>query len=129
MKKGLLIGVLVLIVLVVSGSLIMLQKEKKEVNSLVYEIINMGEVADGYYEGEVSTTLISVKVGVLVKDNNIEEIEIIKHDNGMGAKAEAIIDHMVKNNTYDVDVVSGATFSSKVIKNAVNKALTKGINQ
>ena len=37
-----------------------------------------------------------------------------------------MLDEMVKNNTYDVDCVSGATASGKTIRNAVNKALQKG---
>lgn len=127
MKKK--IGLLsVLAVLACLGCIffVMLNNEKKEVTNLVFENVNMSDVEDGTYEGEVSTALVSAKVRVTVRDKRIENIEILKHDNGLGSKAESIVDEMIKRNTYDVDVVSGATYSSKVIENAVNQALVKG---
>ena len=127
MKKK--IGLLsVLAVLACLGCIffVMLNNEKKEVTNLVFENVNMSAVEDGTYEGEVSTALVSAKVRVTVRDKRIENIEILKHDNGLGSKAESIVDEMIKRNTYDVDVVSGATYSSKVIENAVNQALVKG---
>ena len=127
MKKK--IGLLsVLAVLACLGCIffVMLNNEKKEVTNLVFENVNMSDVEDGTYEGELSTALVSAKVRVTVRDKRIENIEILKHDNGLGSKAESIVDEMIKRNTYDVDVVSGATYSSKVIENAVNQALVKG---
>ena len=40
-----------------------------------------------------------------------------------------MIDEMVKNNTDDVDIVSGATTSSKTIRDAVNVALQCGLEE
>jgi len=54
---------------------------------------------------------------------------ILNHQNGLGSKAEKIIEDMIKQNRYDVDIVSGATISSKVIKSAVFNGLQKGIKQ
>ena len=38
-----------------------------------------------------------------------------------------MIPEMIKNNTSEVDIVSGATLSSKVIRAAVRNALSQGI--
>ena len=51
---------------------------------------------------------------------------VIEHQNGLGAKAEAITEDIIAQNDYDVDGVSGATLSSEAIKSAVSKALKKG---
>lgn len=68
-----------------------------------------------------------VDVRVTMKSGRIEDIDIIRHQNGLGESANAIIDDMLKQNTYDVDAVSGATVSSEIIMNAVNNALQKGM--
>ncbi len=68
-----------------------------------------------------------VTVLVTVKNHKISEIEILRHENGMGKPAESIVGTMIEKNTYDVDIVSGATISSKVIKNAVFNALQQGL--
>ena len=44
-----------------------------------------------------------------------------------GKPGEAIVDAMIKSNTPDVELVSGATMSSLVIRSAVIDALENGI--
>ena len=68
-----------------------------------------------------------VKVEVTVIDHQIQDIKLIEHRNGKGKPAEAMLEVMIQENTYDVDCVSGATASSKTIRNAVNKALQQGL--
>ena len=51
----------------------------------------------------------------------------MKHENGKGKPAEVITQDMIDNNTSEVDTVTGATMSSKVIKAAVTSALEEGI--
>lgn len=63
---------------------------------------------------------------VTVKSHKIASIEIKRHDKGKGKPAEAIIDAMVRNNTTDVELVTGATMSSLVIRAAVINALSQG---
>jgi uncharacterized protein with FMN-binding domain len=91
-----------------------------------YEEVNMSKVADGIYFGEVDTGLVYVKVSVTVKESKIINIQIVKHKNGLGSKAESIITEMLQQNSYKVDAVSGATLSSEAIKSAVSKALKNG---
>ena len=61
-----------------------------------------------------------------VKKERLESIEILRHENGKGKKAEAIVDDMVKNNDSEVELVSGATVSSICIRSAVRDALAQG---
>ena len=89
--------------------------------------IDTSQVADGVYNGHSETDLVKVEVKVTVEAGNIKDIEILKHECGKGRPANVIVNDMVKNNDVEVDGVSGATFSSEVIKNAVRDALRKGM--
>ncbi len=59
-----------------------------------------------------------------VENHTITDIDILKHDNGKGKAAEAITSDVIKNQSVQVDVVTGATYSSKVILKAIENALT-----
>ena len=61
-----------------------------------------------------------------VKKERLESIEILRHENGKGKRAKAIVDDMVQNNESEVDLVSGATVSSICIRSAVRNALAQG---
>ena len=130
MKKvvKIVLSIIVVISLVVIIGLSAMKKNADEAmkNQINVEI-DMSKVEDGTYEGTSDGGMVKVEVKVEVKDHKITNIELVKHENGKGKPAESMIDDMVKENTYDVDCVSGATLSSKTIKNAVNKALQKGL--
>jgi len=61
-----------------------------------------------------------------VQDHQIKEIELVRHDHGQGSSAEVIPDRILEAQSLEVDIVSGATASSKVILKAVENALTLG---
>ena len=85
------------------------------------------QVADGTYEGTAETPLVKVTVEVSVQDHVIRDIRLLRHENGRGTPAETMLSEMLRRNTSEVDTVSGATLSSKVIRAAVRDALAKGI--
>lgn len=68
---------------------------------------------------------VKVVVQVHIKNHQIHKIEILEHENGFGEKAEIIIDHIIKKQKLNVDLVAGTTVSSKVILKAVENALSK----
>ncbi len=125
MKK---IGLILLILIVIGLGLYisLVNSSKKSLTAMEYEEVDMSEVADGVYFGEVDAGLVYVKVSVAVNENKLINIRILKHKNGLGSKAESIITEMLQQNSYKVDAVSGATLSSEAIKSAVSKALKKG---
>ena len=99
----------------------------KQVDNLSFPEIDMSKVEDGTFIGAVETNMVKATVELTVKDHVIEDIVITRHENGKGTPAEVIVDDMVMNNTYEVDGISGATTSSKVIKSAVATALLQGM--
>jgi len=87
------------------------------------DTVNLSKLDDGSYPGKASTFPIEVEVLVEVSDHKITNIDLVKHVNGQGNDASKIIDRVIEQNSIDVDVISGATYSSHVILNAISDAL------
>ena len=127
-KKKTILGIVIAIVVLLASSIgITLLSMKAQLDKIDKTPVDVSQVADGVYEGEYEATLVKVKVQVTVANGEITDINLLKHDNGKGKPAEAMLDEMKKNSTAEVDAVSGATVSSEVIKAAVRDALRKGL--
>jgi len=128
-KKGYFVvalaGVLIIGVVVLSVILTSVNKYQTQAKEMEFSDINIASIPDGVYTGECDLGLVYAKVEVVIRDGAIVGIKLLKHNNGRGASAEQIIDIMVDKQTTNVDVISGATNSSKVIRKAVENALSK----
>ena len=129
-NKAVLIVILALLVIgLFAGGLYLkfISDYKAKVAALTFDEIDLTKVEDGVYEGQCDTGVVRVRVQVTIRNHQLESIELLEHENGRGTPAEAILDQMVQNQTTAVDAVSGATCSSKVIRKAVEDALTAGL--
>lgn len=83
---------------------------------------------DGSYEALVDKQIVSARVRVTVKAGRVASIEILKHSHGPGKKRGAyeLPARVVAAQSLDVDWVSGATGSSKVMLKAIEEALRAG---
>lgn len=130
-KKAVLIVVSALLVIgLFAGGLYLksIGDYKAKVNALTFDEIDLTKVNDGIYEGQCDTGIVRARVQVTVRDYRMESIELLEHENGRGTPAEAILSQMVQKQTTAVDAVSGATCSSKVIRKAVENAITAGFS-
>ena len=119
---------LVIFVCIIGVAFLVMSKQQNDALAKLTDVpIDMAKVADGIYTAESEAALIKVRVQVTVKNHAIENIQLLKHENGLGKAAEAMLPEMVKENTDIVDTVSGATASSLTIRNAVNQALRQGL--
>lgn len=64
-----------------------------------------------------------MEVEVTVRQHKITDILIVRHDNGLGGAAETITDDVIREQSLEVDAVSGATVSSKCILKAIENVL------
>ncbi len=85
--------------------------------------VDISKVANGTYTGSCEVFPIIAEVKVTVENHQITGIELVKHKSGRGAPAEIIPSKVVETQTLQVDAVSGATYSSKVILKAIENAL------
>jgi uncharacterized protein with FMN-binding domain len=104
----------------------MLLKYKQIVADIVIESPNIANISDGTYRGEFDAIMISADVSVTISDHRITYIKINKHINGRGQPAERITDDVLSAQSLNVDTITGATNSSKVILKAIDIALEKG---
>ncbi|HOZ73435.1 MAG TPA: FMN-binding protein [Spirochaetales bacterium] len=81
---------------------------------------------DGAYRGYYDGGIVKAEVEATLAGGSLTAVTILRHDCGKGRPAEAIVDEVVAAQSLDVDVVAGATYSSKVILKAIEIALTDG---
>ena len=84
------------------------------------------ELADGVYKGSATGFSGPVTVAVTIMDKKIISIDILSStdDEAFFNRAKGVIDRIIASQSFDVDVVSGATYSSNGIIAAVKNALT-----
>ncbi|NCC42450.1 MAG: FMN-binding protein [Clostridia bacterium] len=84
------------------------------------------DLEDGIYQGTGTGFAGSITVEVTIQDKQITGIDIIStsDDAAFFNRAKAVIDKIIVGQTIEVDAVTGATYSSNGIINAVKNALT-----
>ena len=131
-----------------------IREENKKLNELIRTLNNKIEkieresqntspkaYKDGNYTGvntyvlDVDSTERSLSVDVQISDGKIKKISVISIEpikNGdasfIDKAKEGTIPNIIEKNTTSVDAVSGATYTSNGIKEAVNDALKKAVN-
>jgi len=113
-------------VLVILAALAVLAVSCVDLKKIIINSPDLSNVADGTYQGKSKVGPVRVTLDVTVENKNMSSIVILQHFNGRGKKAEAIIPKIIEAQSLDVDVVSGATGSSKAILKAIENAIITG---
>lgn len=103
-----------------------LNSYKSIVAGLKIDEVNLSKVNDGTFQGSCDAILVAADVRVTVKDHKIIDIQLIRHKNERGQIAEVIPEKIINAQSLQVDTISGATNSSKVILKAIETALDSG---
>lgn len=111
------------VVLAAKTALSKMESNLEELMQLDVTDVDLKSISDGTYTGEYSALPVSAKVSVSIKDHHITKIDLLEHNNGQGAGAEVIPLIVVEKQTLQIDTISGATYSSKVILKAIEDAL------
>lgn len=96
---------------------------QREMAAVSIEGVDAGRLPDGTYFGSCDVGYIRARVEVSVQNGRIESIDLVEHRNERGAAGEGVIPRILERQTTNVDAVSGATNSSRVILKAVENAL------
>lgn len=115
----------------VDGSTVPVSTENTEQNNQQNQSVPTPSVSgnfpypDGTYYGTAEGYLGDVKVAIVLKNHTIQSVQILENEDDAAFfnRAHAVVNNIVKNQTTGVDVVSGATYSSNGIINAVKAAL------
>lgn len=99
---------------------------KSDTLNLIINDIDLSNISDGSYIGSYNKGRFSCKVEVIVKDKKIENIKILnKPVISIEEITQEIINRVLEKQSLKIDVVTGATASSKAILKAVENALIK----
>ncbi len=113
------------------NKIIIYEAEKENTNQQSAEQgENKTGYADGTYAGEAEGFGGLIQVEVTVAEGAITEINIVsakQEDTAYLNMAKKIVDQIVEKQTTEIDTISGATYSSTGIKNAVIQALEKAV--
>ena len=126
-RKWILCAVIALLVVGIAygaNYLIGLNNYRQGIAAIQIQNIDLSAIPDGEYFGEHDVDFIRVRVRVLIKDGILQEVELLEHHNDRGDAANVIPSKMLEEQRIDVDAISGATSSSRVIQQAVYNALT-----
>jgi uncharacterized protein with FMN-binding domain len=117
------VGAVLLIAVGFRIAFIRIERNLKNLKDLPIAKIDVSKIADGDYPGSFAEFPVKAEVLVRVRGGRLEKVEIVKHDNGQGKGAEILPSRAVAEQRIDLDAVSGATYSSKVIMKAMENAL------
>ena len=131
--------VILVIVFIISsvalGAVILDGPGRREIAGLTFHPINFKKLRDGTYIGDFKGTkshLRDTKVEVTISGGEVSDIEILKGamvKDGKPAKIrdgksiDDLFDNVIKSETLQVDVISGATVTSKAHLKALENAL------
>lgn len=116
------IGIVLLVLIVVMVLFAMVGLT--EALNLKIGTVDMQTVADGQYVGTYENGRFSNTVTVTVKDHRITAIEPAKAEDGGVKTVHTLLARVIEQQRPDVDVVAGATATSRSVLKAVENALT-----
>jgi uncharacterized protein with FMN-binding domain len=121
-----LVSAFILFLLVGVGGVFYLSRGLEAGSKLVIEDIKPSLLNDGTYNGTYKEGRWSNEVSVTIKDRKITKIDIVKDVTFSKPEVtKEIFDKVVKNQTTNVDVVSGSTVTSRAYLKAVEDALKR----
>lgn len=125
----LLVIVVVIIAAVITGIVVInhMQADLATLDNVTLTDVDLSAIDDGTYTGSYTSGPVSAEVSVTVADHSITQISLDKHTHGQGASAETIPGDVVTAQSLEIDGVSGATYSSKVILLAIRDALCRAL--
>ena len=127
MSRKLKITLIVVLLIVLAGFLGFqkLNRDLEHLKEYSFETQYPSQWKDGTYSGKANQFPIKVKIEVNIQNHRITKLTLLEHQTGEGQSAEAILDHVLDAQSLDVDVITGATYSSILILKAIEDALEK----
>jgi uncharacterized protein with FMN-binding domain len=87
--------------------------------------VDLTGVGDGTYTGAFKKGRWNSQVEVTVKDHKIVDIKVLNADPTVNSISEDTVKKVIEAQKVDIDIVSGATVTTKALLKAIEDALTK----
>lgn len=99
--------------------------EHKQVREMVIQDVDLEQIPDGMYQGSFNYASFTYLVEVKMSKHQIESIKVLQNRESKHAKeAEGVVTRVQRDQTLQVDTISGATTTSKALLKAIENALT-----
>jgi len=125
-----------LVIMVISVAIFMVTvypkiKEQADVRKMAINDIPLSDIIDGTFRGDFNYGDFTYEVEVIVQEHIIKDIKILENrqDSEYARKATAVVNNVLKAQSLNVDVVTGATTTSKALLKAIENALAKGFQE
>jgi uncharacterized protein with FMN-binding domain len=99
-------------------------KARKEIMEMPINNVNLGEIKDGKYLGNFKNQLRIYDVEVTVYNHNITSIRPV-NNSPANSYSNKLFNMVIKQQKINVDTISGATVTSKMILKAIENALNR----
>lgn len=104
-------------------------KQQKIVRNMQINEVDLSKIPNGIYQGDFSFSKLVYEVEVSVKNHSIESIKVLRNGtNDHAKKAEGVLQNVLNAQSLKVDVVTGATTTSKALLKATENALKDALS-
>lgn len=95
------------------------------IKNMAIQNVDLTGVGNGIYAGAFKKGRWNSRVEVTVKDHRITDIKVLKGDPTVTSISEEAIRQVIEGQKVDIDIVSGATVTTKALLKAIEDALTQ----
>lgn len=120
--KGIKVVLVILLIFLLLGAYMIFDLRRTTAEIKIQDIA-FTTIKDDTYEGEEEMGPIHVITKSHFKNGKIEKIDLVKHTNGLGGAREEVINNVIEKQSLNVDTISGATTSSKIILKSIENAI------
>ena len=128
MKKfiEIILGIICLLILIIGVTGFYMTRGLNHGKNMIINYIDASQLKDGIYKGKYTGGRWSNEINITLKDKKITRIFIVK--DVVFEKSEVsgeLIDKVIKKQNTNVDVISGATVTSKAYLKSIENTLSK----
>lgn len=127
MRKRIFLGLALLLVVMIAVTAVSRYQEIGDLRRLQITDIDLSKVADGIYTGAYGKEVLAAKLQVTVAAGRISDIQVLEPSNGLGKAASQMISAVLSAQSLEVDIVTGASATSKLVLRTVEEALRQGL--
>lgn len=123
------LGALAGLVLIIVFAIVIPQLESRYayVREMPIQAIDFSRIDDGTYEGDFAYGDFTYAVSAVVQNHTLIDARTIHNRTTRHATmAEEVLQRVIQNQSMEVDVITGATTTSKALLKALEEALNKG---
>ena len=120
------LGIFIAFVLVAGGGMFYITRGLESGSKVAINDVSILTLKDGYYNGQYKAGRWTNEVNVTIENHKITKIELVKDvmipQPDLNNK---VFNEVVKNQSLSIDIVSGATVTSKAYLKSIENALNK----